>query len=121
MEETVTSPVQMTLTTEEQAILDGEQGEQLQRAMKTVVTFGELFGATNERLGLIKGAWTCASYLPEVDCKTPVKGDNLSWSESSAINYTNSNTTRAYTSARFYLDDDLTNIIVTGELPALVA
>jgi predicted aconitase len=34
----------MTLTTEEQAILDGEQGEQLQRAMKTVVTFGELFG-----------------------------------------------------------------------------
>jgi predicted aconitase len=34
---------------------------------------------------------------------------------------TNSNKTRTYTSARFYLDDDLTNIIVTGELPALVA
>ena len=166
MKETATSPVKMTLTTEEQAILDGEQGEQLQRAMKTVVSFGELFGATrlvdlqaaphlamswgvesiapflriynrladaglktyapftanpkpmdkerfpldedgdtmmvkvyniddqltatNERLGMIKGAWTCASYLPEVDCKTPVKGDNLSWSESSAINYANS-------------------------------
>ncbi len=156
----------MILTPQEQSIMDGEQGEMLQRAMKTVVTFGELFNApklvelqasphlalswgmssispflriynrladaglktyapftanpkpmdkqnfplsdnkeemiikvyslddqlaaTNERLGMIKGAWSCASYLPQVSSITPKKGDNLSWSESSAVVFANS-------------------------------
>ena len=35
----------MKLTPEEQAIYDGQKGELLQRAMKTVVAYGELFGA----------------------------------------------------------------------------
>src|SRR5210317_1477345 len=34
------------LTPEEQAIMDGEQGEVLQRVMNTVVTYGKLMGAT---------------------------------------------------------------------------
>ena len=36
----------MTLTPEEQDILDGKQGELWQKAMKTVVAYGEMFGAT---------------------------------------------------------------------------
>ena len=34
------------LTAEEQAIMDGEQGEILQKVMNTVVTYGKLMGAT---------------------------------------------------------------------------
>ena len=34
------------LTPEEQAIMDGEQGEILQKVMNTVVTYGKLMGAT---------------------------------------------------------------------------
>jgi hypothetical protein len=34
------------LTPEEQEIFDGKKGEILQKAMKTVVAYGELFGAT---------------------------------------------------------------------------
>ena len=36
----------MILTKEQQAILDGEQGEVLSKVMKTLVRYGELFGAT---------------------------------------------------------------------------
>ena len=155
----------LQLTPEEQEISDGKKGDLLQKAMKTVVAYGELFGATklvdldhaphlamswgsdavepflkiykqladaglkayapfsadpkpfdhvnldpgpekkamaekiysrdaeltevNERLGMIKGAWSCACYVPELG-NTPKHGDNLSWSESSAINYANS-------------------------------
>jgi predicted aconitase len=43
----------------------------------------------NESLGMIKGAWSCACYLPEMG-NIPSKGDYISWSESSAINYANS-------------------------------
>jgi predicted aconitase len=35
----------MVLTSEEQAILDGEKGPAMQKAMKTIVAYGELFGA----------------------------------------------------------------------------
>jgi predicted aconitase len=43
----------------------------------------------NLRLGMVKGAWSCASYLPQMG-NTPKYRDNLAWSESSAINYVNS-------------------------------
>ncbi len=155
----------MSLTAEEQEILDGKKGELLQKAMKTVVAYGELFSAEElvdldhaphiamswgtdaivpflniyeqfaaagiktyapftsdpvpfdyenlnpgpekekisretyrqhdrltevyEKLGIIKDAWTCVCYAPEVG-NVPKRGDNLSWSESSAINYANS-------------------------------
>jgi len=36
----------MTLTAEEQAVLDGKQGEVLSKAMKSVVAYGEAFGAS---------------------------------------------------------------------------
>jgi len=42
-----------------------------------------------ERLGMIKQAWSCACFLPQMG-NTPNKGDYLSWSESSAINFANS-------------------------------
>ena len=35
----------MNLTKEQQAILDGEKGEVLAQIMKTLVRYGELFGA----------------------------------------------------------------------------
>ncbi len=35
----------MLLTTEQQAVLDGEKGETLQKVMKTLVMYGEAFGA----------------------------------------------------------------------------
>lgn len=35
----------MKLTAEERAIMDGEKGPLLQKAMKTIVVYGELFGA----------------------------------------------------------------------------
>ena len=35
----------LKLTPEEQEIYDGKKGELLQKAMKTVVAYGELFGA----------------------------------------------------------------------------
>jgi predicted aconitase len=41
-----TKPHQMTLTQEEQDILDGKQGEAKAKVMKTVVAFGNAFGAT---------------------------------------------------------------------------
>jgi predicted aconitase len=43
----------------------------------------------NEKLGMAKGDWSCACYLPEMG-NTPSKGDYISWSESSAINFANS-------------------------------
>jgi predicted aconitase len=43
----------MKLTNEEQAILDGKQGETLQKVMRSVVLYGETFGA--ERLVPIEG------------------------------------------------------------------
>lgn len=155
----------LKLTPEEQEIFDGKKGELLQKAIKTVVHFGELFGAThltdldcaphmamswgsdgvepflkiykdladgglktyapftadpkpmdydnlpmtekeievahkiynrmdeleevNLRLGMKKDNWSCACYLPQMG-NTPKYGDMLSWSESSAINFTNS-------------------------------
>lgn len=42
-----------------------------------------------EKLGMVKGAWSCACYVPKIG-NTPKKGDMLAWSESSAINYANS-------------------------------
>ena len=38
--------------------------------------------------GMVKDGWTCVCYAPEVG-NVPKQGDNLSWSESSAINYVN--------------------------------
>ena len=153
------------LTDEEQEIMDGKKGDLLQRAIKTVVGYGRLFGATkmvdldcaphmamswgsdgvepflkiykqladaglrtyapftadpkpmdpvdlpvtpeeqaavdriycrmdeleeiNLRLGMVNDAWSCACYVPQMG-NTPKYGDNLAWSESSAINYVNS-------------------------------
>ncbi|MHC4981385.1 MAG: aconitase X, partial [Planctomycetota bacterium] len=39
-------PHQMKLTREEQDIMDGKKGEALAKVMKTVVAFGNAFGAT---------------------------------------------------------------------------
>jgi predicted aconitase len=41
------SPHKMTLTKEEQDILNGSQGETMAKVLKTVVAHGELFGATH--------------------------------------------------------------------------
>jgi predicted aconitase len=155
----------MILTEDEQEIMDGKKGPLLQKAMKTIVAYGELFGAKRlvdldhaphiamswgtdaiipflkiyeqfaeagiktyapftsdpkpfdyvnlnpgpekekisratysqdgrltevyEKLGMMKEGWTCVCYAPEVG-NVPKRGDNLSWSESSAINYVNS-------------------------------
>ncbi len=156
----------MKLTPEEQEIYDGKKGAELQKAIKTVVAYGELFGAEklvdlggaphhavswgsngvaplldiydqlvaaglktyapftadpkpmdpvhlpvtpeeqaavdkiynqmdrlqdlNLKLGMRSDKdWSCACYVPEMG-NTPSYGDNLAWSESSAINYVNS-------------------------------
>lgn len=156
----------MKLTPEEQDIYDGKKGDLLQKAMKTVVAYGELFGSEklvdlggaphmavswgsdgvepllkiykqlsdgglktyapftadpkpmdpvnlpvtdqeqaavdkiynrmdeladlNKKLGMRnQNDWSCACYLPEMG-NTPKRGDYLSWSESSAINFVNS-------------------------------
>lgn len=156
----------LTLTSEEQDIYDGKKGDILQKAIKTVVAYGELFGAQklvklggaphmavswgsngvepllkiyrqlyeaglktyapftadpkpmdpenlpvtdeeqaavdkiynrmeeledlNMKLGMRSDKdWSCACYLPEMG-NTPKLGDYLAWSESSAINYSNS-------------------------------
>ena len=50
---------------------------------------------------------------PMMWCSTPVEGAELV--------ATNSNKTRVYTTARFFFDDALTELIVTGKLPADVA
>ena len=39
----------MKLTKEQQAILDGEKGETLSKVMQTIIRYGELFGAENNR------------------------------------------------------------------------
>ena len=49
---------------------------------------------------------------PMMWCSTPVEGAELV--------ATNSNKTRVYTTARFFFDDDLTQLIVSGELPETV-
>lgn len=156
----------LKLTAEEQDIYDGKKGDILQKAIKTVVAYGQLFGAEklvdldaaphmavswgsngvaplldiyqqlaeaglktyapftadpkpmdtvnfpvsdaeqaavdkiyncmdrledlNMKLGMRnKKDWSCACYLPEMG-NTPKLGDNLAWSESSAINFVNS-------------------------------
>jgi predicted aconitase len=156
----------MKLTPEEQEIFDGKKGDLLQKALKSVVQYGEWFGAdslvdlngpvhmamswgsaaiepfleiydkfaeagmktyrpfTSDpkpmdhgnldpgeekrkvvsetypnqnrleelylKLGLVdKDSWSCACYLPEMG-NTPNKGDNIAWTESSAINFVNS-------------------------------
>ena len=53
------------------------------------------------------------STVPMMWCSTPVEGAELV--------ATNSNKTRVYTTARFFFDDALTELIVTGKLPANVA
>ena len=39
----------MNLTKEQQAILDGEKGDVLARIMKTLIRYGELFGAEEKK------------------------------------------------------------------------
>lgn len=156
---------ELKLTAEEQEILDGKKGELLQKSIKTVIAYGQLFGAEsltdldcaphmamswgsdgvepflkiykqladaglktyapftadpkpmdydnlpmsdkettvakkvynrmdeleeiNLALGMKKDNWSCACYLPQMG-NTPKYGDMLAWSESSAINFTNS-------------------------------
>ena len=46
---------------------------------------------------------------PMMWCSTPIEGAELV--------ATNSNKTRVYTTARFFFDDELTELIVTGQLP----
>lgn len=160
------TPHKMTLTQEEQDIMDGKKGDTLAKIMKTVVAYGEAFGADklvdlggNPHTVLLVGAatvkpiidilnqcadaglksyaeytidprpydfynlettpehqlklqevysmqtelekahirlgaknynyWSCTCYLPEVG-NAPAHGTNLAWSESSAVNYSNS-------------------------------
>ena len=157
---------ELKLTPAEQEIYDGKKGDILQKAIKTIVAYGQLFGAEkladlggaphmavswgsdgvepllkiykqlvsaglktyapftadpkpmdsenlpvtaqeqaavdkiynrmaeledlNLKLGMkSKDDWSCACYVPEMG-NTPKRGDNLAWSESSAINYVNS-------------------------------
>ena len=156
---------ELKLTQEEQEIFDGKKGDLLQKSIKTIVAYGQLFGARdltdldaaphmamswgsdgvepflkiykqladaglktyapftadpkpmdfdnlpmsaketevakkiynrmdelediNLKLGMVKDAWSCACYLPQMG-NTPKYGDMLAWSESSAINFTNS-------------------------------
>lgn len=158
-------PSTLELTAEEQAIINGEKGEVLQKVMQSVATFGELFGATKlvdlqaaphlamswstdavlpfieiyeqlaeaglktyapftcnpkpmdhenldpgeekrivvgelhkhhdrlgelyRQLGMQQEAWSCACFVPQIG-NAPNKGDCVSWSESSAINFANS-------------------------------
>ena len=156
----------MKLTKEEQDIMDGKKGDVLAKVMKTVVQYGEVFGADKlvdlggnphtvlmfgndsvapiidifnqcadaglkayapytidprpndlynletesemqfkiqqcynlqdeiEKVHLRLGAkninyWSCTCYWPEVG-NAPKQGTNLAWSESSAVNYSNS-------------------------------
>jgi predicted aconitase len=160
------APHQMKLTKEEQDIMDGKKGEVLAKVMKTVVQYGEAFGAdklvdlggnphtvlmfgndavapiidifnecadaglkayapytidprpndlynletepemqykiqkcynlqeelemVHRRLGAKNmNFWSCTCYWPEVG-NAPGQGTNLAWSESSAVNYSNS-------------------------------
>ena len=160
------APHQMKLTKDEQDIMDGKKGEALAKVMKTVVQYGNAFGADKlvdlggnphtvllfgstpvapiidifnecadaglkayaeytidprpydfynletsaenqyklqqtynlqteiEMVHLRLGAkdmnfWSCACYWPEVG-NAPKQGTNLAWSESSAVNYSNS-------------------------------
>ena len=70
MEQTL-NPAKLQLTPEEQAIMDGEKGEMLQKVMQTVVTFGELFGA--EKLVDLQAAphlamsWSTEAVSPFID------------------------------------------------------
>jgi predicted aconitase len=65
----------------------GTEGDQM---MFNTYNVDDQLTAINERLGMLKGGWSCASYLPQVSSKTPHQGDNLSWSESSAVVFANS-------------------------------
>jgi predicted aconitase len=59
---------QMTLTPEEQAILDGAQGELMQKVMNTVVTYGNIMGATKlvdlQAAPHLALAWGTKGFLP---------------------------------------------------------
>ncbi|NIB38615.1 DUF521 domain-containing protein [Pseudomaricurvus alkylphenolicus] len=61
----------LELTPEEQAIMKGEQGETLQKVMQTVVTFGELFGATKlvdlQAAPHLAMSWSSDAVLPFIE------------------------------------------------------
>jgi predicted aconitase len=81
------SEYKMQLTDEQQAILDGEEGEALAKVMKTVVMFGDIFGAkrlipvthksghlvTSFGIGLLKPLYKTMDELIEAGIK--VQGD----------------------------------------------
>ena len=110
----------MILTPEQQAILNGSKGETLAKVMKTLVMYGDVFGAdkmvpvtseynhlvTSFGLKMMKPVFDLMQQLKELglmneDAFTcacyfdqvgnkPKKGDILSWAESSAVVYANS-------------------------------
>ncbi|MEP5765123.1 MAG: aconitase X [Halieaceae bacterium] len=64
-------------------------GEEKITLMNLAHSHDELLTEIYEKLGMVKNAWSCASFLPEVG-NTPEYGDNISWTESSAIVFANS-------------------------------
>jgi predicted aconitase len=70
------------------------------------------FKAKNANLAKIMAAngVVMTHNCPMMYLSTPLESDELV--------ATNSNKTRVYTTARFFLDDELTHIVVTGELPS---
>ena len=69
------------LTAEEQAIMDGEQGEILQKVMNTVVTYGKLMGAT--RLVDLQAAphlalsWSTDGFYPFIKISSCLTGHGV--------------------------------------------
>lgn len=51
----------MVLTKEQQALLDGEKGETMAKVMKTLVMYGEAFGA--ERMVPVTSKWAYSYQL----------------------------------------------------------
>ncbi len=66
-----------------------DPGEAKKVIMLEAHSYDDLLTETYEKLGMVKNAWSCASFLPEIG-NTPKYGDYISWTESSAINFANS-------------------------------
>ena len=93
----------MTLTKEQEALLNGEKGEVMAKIMKTLVMFGDTFGA--ERL---KKCGVVLSYI------CPLMHMNNPLCKAKPV-ITSSNKLRTYTSARYYTDREILDIITSRE------
>jgi predicted aconitase len=66
-----------------------DPGEAKRAIMNEAHSHDALLTGIYEKLGMVKNAWSCASFLPEIG-NTPKYGEYISWTESSAINFANS-------------------------------